>query len=934
MVEKRVHALYRPICILIITGNIVLTATFSKSLTVCPAPVLWRLVAIRKCADESMYHCLYNGVTGDFDDSCFVSERYPAGSYVLYEGGLNSKHCPDGQYQPMPYASNEDNKNDKCLYLKTRCNGEGQLIHDISEKPDKDRTCRCDYSRGYDFVYKPRNRCYCIPTEEDCSCYRKPCNNNSTQLTPDYKCKLQGIITCPVIPSVILEKDMNNKGKDTTKEHSVKHYDVFDNRVYNMKLTQDLKTLRLLKLFIKILLVLALIMAMTALIVILYHLYQDKQDDTINDKTDIHNCEIVVTKGIHQCIEYLKQSKMLIIKGRRGTGKSEIARYVACRNEDHKLVIMTRNDSKDTASHMFESLQNTNDNTIIIFDEIFDACATAEDINQALIVTEKFLKLSRVKSILTVDENDMTLADTFRRRNDDVKMQMVDLDYEFPMSKDEKRALIDRHLKNYVSRQTTDGNSIILEREIQVSEKEVEKIINTDTFFGFPFMCANFFGNTDNFKLGSKYFRQPHKSLLDEIEQLRIGCSGSKDEYYRDQFCVLVYILLSKEGVINVNAVNMELYRNLRKRFVKFNFSELFKQFNFQDKISKRYFCQYGDGLYTIRPSVYQAVLFSYTKISVEDVLENCKLEHLLDIIKPPTFKLLQNEVALECNHGMVKTFKRTLGLRLSKAVLLGKNESNMICHYLLKYPYNPLLDICLDNLKQECNDFLTSERVDLILKLFHSINIKRTPSYILATKPTSFVAAWSLLTFQKYEEVKLLQDFTESCVLRDKPEYLRDMLFSVVDEFGNNVLTYCVLWWNENSRNLTSFLSERFACDMKFWRSNRELLFTENEDKTSALHFAVYFGRRKTIQTFMELKLLTVKENLFFQKAENKSFFNRIDKLIELGKQGESRLYSQSMRYNIDICNKVDYGSRSDYTEIQQLLKEIKVTMKSELDS
>ncbi|XP_052105099.1 uncharacterized protein LOC127738062 isoform X2 [Mytilus californianus] len=694
-----------------------------------------------------------------------------------------------------------------------------------------------------------------------------------------------------------------------------------------------LKTLRLLKLLLLVLILLALIMAMTALIIILYHLCQDNQDKTTNDKSDTYNCEIVVTKGIQQCSEYLKQSKMLIIKGRRGTGKSKIARYVACRNEDHKLVIITRNDSKDTASRMYARLQKTNDNTIVIFDEMFDAFASAEDINQALMITENFLKLPRVKSILTVDENDMTLADTFRRRNDDVKMQMVDLDYEFPMSKDEKLALIVRHLKNNVTRQTKHENLYMMEREMQVSEKEVEIIINTETFIGFPYMCANFFGNTDNFKLGSKYFRQPHKSLLDEIEQLRVGGSGKKDEYYRDQYCVLVYILLNKEGVINVNAVNMELYRNIRKRVIKFNLSELVKHFNFQDKISKRYFCQYGEGLYTIRPSVYQAVLLSYTKISVEDVLENCKLEHLLDIIKPPTFKLLPNEVGLECSHGMAKTFDRTLGLRLSKAVLLGKNESDMICHYLMKYPYNPLSNVCLDNLKQECNDFLTSERVDLLLKLFHSINTKRTPSYILATKPTSFVASWSLLTFQKYEEVKSLKDFTELCVPKDKPEYLRDMLCSIVDEFGNNVLTYCVLWWNEESCPLISFLSERFARDVKYWRSNRGL-FTENEDKTSALHFAVYFGRLKAIQTFMELKLLTVKEVLFLQKAENKSFLNKLDILIELGNEGESRHYSQSIRYNLDICGKVDYGSKSDYTEIQRQLKGIKATVKSELDS
>ena len=38
-----------------------------------------------------------------------------------------------------------------------------------------DRTCRHDYSRGYDFVVKPKDDCECIPSEEDCCCYHKTC---------------------------------------------------------------------------------------------------------------------------------------------------------------------------------------------------------------------------------------------------------------------------------------------------------------------------------------------------------------------------------------------------------------------------------------------------------------------------------------------------------------------------------------------------------------------------------------------------------------------------------------------------------------------------------------------------------------------------------------------------------------------------------------
>ena len=60
------------------------------------------------------------------------------------------------------------------VYEKSLCNEEGQIVFKNGTKIS-DRTCRCDYSRGYDFVVKPKDGCECIPSEEDCSCYHKTC---------------------------------------------------------------------------------------------------------------------------------------------------------------------------------------------------------------------------------------------------------------------------------------------------------------------------------------------------------------------------------------------------------------------------------------------------------------------------------------------------------------------------------------------------------------------------------------------------------------------------------------------------------------------------------------------------------------------------------------------------------------------------------------
>jgi hypothetical protein len=43
---------------------------------------------------------------------------------------------------------------------------EGQVKYNMAETTTNDTKCRCDYTRGYAFVEKPRNTCYCIPSPE------------------------------------------------------------------------------------------------------------------------------------------------------------------------------------------------------------------------------------------------------------------------------------------------------------------------------------------------------------------------------------------------------------------------------------------------------------------------------------------------------------------------------------------------------------------------------------------------------------------------------------------------------------------------------------------------------------------------------------------------------------------------------------------------
>ncbi|XP_063416282.1 uncharacterized protein LOC134697926 [Mytilus trossulus] len=148
---------------------------------------MWNLRANNLCGALDKYMCLYDTNEGKFRELCKdAPEFHRPGNIFIISGNLQyfaGRPCKSDKYQPHKWWTNGSSD---CQYLKSTCNEEGQVPYD-NGTISRDTKCRCDYTNYYTFVSSTRNKCFCDPTEEDCSCNRKKCYYDQV-LTPDYDC--------------------------------------------------------------------------------------------------------------------------------------------------------------------------------------------------------------------------------------------------------------------------------------------------------------------------------------------------------------------------------------------------------------------------------------------------------------------------------------------------------------------------------------------------------------------------------------------------------------------------------------------------------------------------------------------------------------------------------------------------------------------------
>ncbi|CAC5358531.1 unnamed protein product [Mytilus coruscus] len=146
----------------------------------CPWPYEWRFRR-EKCTtpQRPFYACLYNEFSLQYSENCTRKEyESQKGRRVVFGPGISEKDCAESRFQPIKFTTHSFSD---CIYAKSTCSEEGQ-VHVKNGSSFVDRSCRCDYRKGYDYITKPKefkDKCSCVPSLEDCSCYLTNCTGNS-----------------------------------------------------------------------------------------------------------------------------------------------------------------------------------------------------------------------------------------------------------------------------------------------------------------------------------------------------------------------------------------------------------------------------------------------------------------------------------------------------------------------------------------------------------------------------------------------------------------------------------------------------------------------------------------------------------------------------------------------------------------------------------
>ena len=245
-----------------------------------------------------------------------------------------------------------------------------------------------------------------------------------------------------------------------------------------------------------------------------------------------------------------------------------------------------------------------------------------------------------------------------------------------------------------------------------------------------------------------------------------------------------------------------------------------------------------------------QAVLISYAEYSElcsKVVLEKCNLLQLLDVVRPSTYEKLEGEMVLSVDFDQLLYGDESLSLKMTDACL--SNETTMHIHLIVQYIKRYHVSILLRKIMKQLeakmkNPSLTGQRVEKIMNIFEQImdddNSNDKNLVLLDYTPTNFALTWAIIVLQKSEAYTILEILVDRYLRRGKRGLVVDILRTVVDEHGNSVLHYCILWWENKDNPFIRFLSKDIRENFKKWiRYTDKILTVRNTEHMSLLEFA-----------------------------------------------------------------------------------------------
>ncbi|CAC5409418.1 unnamed protein product [Mytilus coruscus] len=185
----------------------------------CPEELNRIIRANRYCeTKEKNYSCLLDLQDGAYRESClYKSDFVRMGQKYIIKGYRRNTNCSASRYQPFKFYSSQLSK---CVFIKSSCSEEGQLIFSPGSTTN-DRTCGCNYTEGCTFLVKPKSHRFCIPEQEDCTCYVTSCPKNNV-LTFEYQCR-QNPINSSEFPIIVKLKSEKNEAVTNEKFDSYRY---------------------------------------------------------------------------------------------------------------------------------------------------------------------------------------------------------------------------------------------------------------------------------------------------------------------------------------------------------------------------------------------------------------------------------------------------------------------------------------------------------------------------------------------------------------------------------------------------------------------------------------------------------------------------------------------------------------------------------------
>lgn len=594
--------------------------------------------------------------------------------------------------------------------------------------------------------------------------------------------------------------------------------------------------------------------------VMLWYICTDIKKNERNENTFLRKRVIGLSKFSDLKDNFIRHD-ILVLKGRKGTGKCTIA---TCLQRYY-----SRNACKIIRIRKQELSDNCPNPSLYIVD-IDDSIGN---------YIESLWKMAKkTKLMILVEDFPSELSNLLQNKN----YEIFDLDEENFYSAKDKENILKSQMKSHHI--LSEDEWLLCQTKHKFKNMYMKNSLASDllkerTLRGFPWMCASLCSDQNHIDLGFRYFRQPPADFILSLDELKE--KGEYDDCCAIQYCLLVSVLLINADELTVDNITqnsfkktmLEIYPKKKKDFALQNVIAMLFQsrpvfFNI-DSDSNIEFSHH---------SIYHAVLLSYGKTHTATVMDKCNVSDLIFYLRPYSYTPMHDEICLKANYSQKGFVERVI-----HSLMSDESSAKTIIDNLTIFTEwceeTDLLQLIIKEIKS--NKSCTYQNRIRFFRHLDFFSHAFTDTF--KTQFTAYCLAWDYV-LSKLDENERKSNELKQMIL--KSDVIRDVLHTCIDQYDNTLLHYFVIW---NGHVEKSILFELLS-------TNRKGLFDEqliadmwipkevgNAANHTPLHFAAYFGCFDFFHYFKDI--IKIKRNK--EKLHEKIF----DKIVTYIYQESTKL-------------------------------------------